>query len=181
MPTSLHVPDRSVVRQLQAIDRDLSVAWDRARERWCVYHRLQQAGRPDESARALAREVARELRGGGYAVDWAACLQSAYAKIEEEHLVHVVRNDDDSFRPLDGRVVVKFKRAAWRQANLTVDGWIRLAREQTYEQQRREARARENIWTSIEQDRVFRRVMVDLVRGVRPVRSVHGRPEERAA
>jgi hypothetical protein len=177
----VYTPDRAIVAALRAIDPGLSVAWIHDQERWAVFHDLQTAGNPDVSARALARELARDYRAGGYEVPFHECLQIAFRQVEQDSLVCVVTEPDGSYRPLDHRIVDKLRRMDWFRRNFYVRDWILHAQAASRKLEQSKRRDRENIWQAIEQDKVFRRMASDLLQGYHPVDSVSSRPEEVAA
>lgn len=172
MPHALHVPDRAICEQLRRLDPDLSIAWDDLTERWMVLHGLQVPGNLEETADLLAREMQERLSAGGYTRDYHECQAVAWDQLRTCKLVCYVTEDDGSYRPLDGRIVQKLERMKWQMENLGLQGMQALCRIKADAMQARREREADDLWASIRRDKVFARVVSDVIWGVRPLRSV---------
>jgi len=177
----IYVPDRAVVHALRRVDPLLSVDFVEPPGCFGVFHDLPVSSNLDESAARLARETVHDYKAGGYVVPYHVCLLAAYRLLQMDKLVCLVQEPDGSFRPLDGRVVEKFRRMDYYRRNFFVSDWIRHARAEADRLRDAQQRETDNRFASIENDRVFRRMAVDLIRGMRPIRSVHLRPQKRSA
>ena len=181
MSHPVYTADRAIVAQLRAIDPALSVAWLGPEERWAVFDGLQVSGNPEATAVAIARELARDYRDHGYVIPYPECLRRAAVKVAQESLVHVVQNDDGSYRPLDHRVVDKFRRMDWFRRNYWLNDYLRHARGDARKAYQSRQRDTANVWESIEKDKVFQRMASDLLLGYHPVDSVSFSAKEAAA
>lgn len=171
-------PDRAILAQLRRIDPELTARWvelpgQQGEGRWAIYHSLPQLkGRIEDIVDAFARELQRDLALRGTIEPFPNCQQRAFEALQELRLVCYVTEDDGSYRPLDGRIIEKLQRMNEMRENLGIAGWRQMlqARAATAASIRR--KDADNVWDSIRRDRVFERVLSDVLWGVSPTRSI---------
>jgi|SRR5215831_3897760 len=172
MPHPLHVPDRSVVADLRRIDRDLSVDWVEPPGRWGVFHALQVDGNFEDSVDQLARQLQWTAAQHGYAWSHEDCALTAVNAVKARKLVCYVVNEDGSYRALDSRIVKKLKRLDWQRQNLDIKDWTILMNARADALRTARQLTEGDVWQTIRSDRVFGRMVSDILWGMRPVRSV---------
>lgn len=170
------IPDRVIVARLQAIDKDLSVAWvpDVGTDpvgRWAVYHDLQVEN-AEKAATMLADELQRTYREGGYVLSREECEARAWQQVQDQKLVCYVSGDKGEFRPLDERIVEKFQRMDHYRRNCGLKDWRMMLESMAYIRQRQREKESADIWDYIRRDKTFARMASDHLWGLDPARSV---------
>lgn len=159
-------PDRTIVRALKRIDPLLRVMWMDRTERWGIFHDLPPCEQEDVIARRVAKEVWYKGMEDGYQFDYNACLQMAYQRLEDQKLVHMVQNADGSYRPLDARVIDKFRRMDWMRRNWWLKDWLHEAQTQQETLEATRQKAKDAPWEDIKTDGTLKRMLMGQYRSV---------------
>jgi hypothetical protein len=173
-------PDRGIVRQLQQIEKTLTVVWDTGNERWAIYHDLPpDLGRLDELVAKMSRELRLTYLEAGHVIDPEQAGRLCLQAVKNAALVCYVTEDNGDYRPLDGRIVDKFRRMDSLRRNCGVKDWTELLAARRYAAEQAELLGREDFWEYQSRDAVLQRVLSDVLWGVPVARSVYlKRPED---
>ena len=167
------VADRVIVRALKRIDKELEVRFVDPPGRWGVYHSLPNYGaRLEDVVDAIARELQRDLAARGSIVPFSACQEDVFEGIQAAKLVCYVTNDDGSYRPLDGRIIEKLQRMDYYRQNLGIQGWKQMLNARASVQRKLREQAQTDADDSIRRDKVYARMLSDILWGLTPTRSV---------
>jgi hypothetical protein len=167
------IPDRSIVRQLQAIEKDLTVIWDHGNERWAIYHNLpHNLGRLDELVDKMSRELRLTYLEQGIVVDPEQAGRLCLQAVKHAALVCYVTEENGDYRPLDGRIVEKFRRMDYLRQNLEIKDWRELLAARRYAAERSQELEKEDFYQYQSKDAVLQRVLSDVLWGTHVTRSV---------
>ena len=161
------VPDRAIVRRIQAIDPDLSVMWCPDVERFGIFHSLQIPGNFEASVDATAHELMYQLALSGYVQSLEECGRIAREKARTWQLVCYCVNDDGSFRPLDGRIVTKLQRMKWLCEEVGLMGIRQMLQARADAVEKAREREADAIWNDIRHDKVAAHCISNVLWGVK--------------
>jgi hypothetical protein len=131
---------------------------------------------PEAPQHAVGRRPDTLLKEGRVA-DINECAIMAYPVVSESMIVFRLEDENGTPRPLDERALTTLRECAWKYRNYRLSDWIEAGRTLRYEAQRRREAATRAIWEAKKKDKVFRRCLSNVLHGLAPNRSVHGRPE----
>lgn len=174
------IPDRTIVRQLQKIEPKLTIVWDASNERWAIYHDLPEGlGRLDALVARMSQELRLTYLEAGHVLDAEQAGRLCLQAVKNAALVCYVTEDNGDYRPLDGRIVEKFRRMDSLRRNCGVKDWQQLLAARRYAAERADALQKEDFYEYQSRDAVLQRVLSDVLWGVPVTRSVYmKRPED---
>lgn len=172
MAHPVHVPDRTIVAALKRIDPTLSVDWMEPPGRWAIFHDLQVDGNFEESVDRVARSLQATFAENGYIKDFHDCTVLARESLKTAKLVCYVADDDGSYRSLDGRIVKKLERMDYYRQNLGIKDWQEMLRAKTDLLRAQQEKSMDDLWSSVNSDKIFKDQVSDILWGNRPMRSI---------
>lgn len=181
MADAIYTPDRAIVAKLQRIEPLLSVAMVATPrgQRWAVLHDVDPVGGLEATIERMVQVLSTIFARAGYVKDRTDLGVMARDAVRGQKIVFYVTEEDGSFRPLDDRVVQRIEEMDWFRRNFDIKDWQELLRFKRDEMTSRAMRAQDDLWDTMRRDRVFRSQVSDILRGLRPVRSVYvQRPDQ---
>lgn len=146
--------------------------WVEPPGRWGVFYALQVDGNFETSVDQLARQLQLTASQHGYYWSYADCAMTAVNAVKARKLVCYVVNEDGTYRSLDSRIVQKIQRLDWQRQNLDIKDWSILMNARADALRAARDLTEGDVWQTIRQDRVFGRLVSDILWGMRPVRSI---------
>lgn len=164
-------------QRVKRVDPDLDVEWLEREGKFAIVQQLDNFPTCDTLTDRVLGEVLRRYAENGYTPDRAALGATLYAHVVKNRIVFRVENTDGSYRPLDDRTLGILERMAWKRRHRTVKDWLQAGDDMDYEAKRLRDRQEAGLFSAIERDSVFQRIVSDTAAGLKIQHSVHGRPE----
>jgi len=161
-------------RRVRAIDSDLDVQWGEREQRWLIVQKLQNTPSVETLTTNMATEAQKKLADQGYVIDRPVLEQTLYPLVSRQSIVLRIEDEDGTPREPDERTLATLRRMAWKTRHRSAQDWIDAANELQYEADRQRRRAEADLWSYLGRDQTFKRILGDLVWGLRMKHTVGG-------